>query len=114
MTAALVLLALVAAFTAGAVVESRRRPDPNPGLQAQLDQARAEVWDWHDRWEQSEARVQVAANGLIRWRRSALRWKALADSHADILAALGREVAEGGHLGPDPDHPSMRGRGDAG
>lgn len=86
MTAALVLLALVGAFAAGAVVESRRHACPD------------------------DKRLRIACNGLIRWRNDALKWRATAEGHAAVLRALGRTVAEGGTAidGRDPRHPSMR------
>lgn len=85
MTDVWVALALIVGAAIGATIESRRHVCSN------------------------DKRARIAANGLIRWRNDALRWKAEAEGHAIVLRALGRVVAEGGTVtGPDQRHPSMR------
>lgn len=84
---AVYLLGLLTAFALGAVVESRRHICPDP--------------------VEEHARAMRSLGNAVA---AARRWKARAEGHEVVLAALGRQVADGGTV--DERHPSQR-RGEA-
>lgn len=89
--AALVVLAFVVGVAVGGCVEAWRHQCGDV-----------------ERWHRSATAWARCAG---RWRHEALRWQATAEGHAEVLAALGRSVAEGGTVvDPDGRHPSVRRR----
>lgn len=73
-------------------------PGPAPAVVARLDQALAAARAWESDARRLEAREAVAKAAVRRWARAASYWYTIARRHEDVLAALGRHVAEGGSV----------------
>ena len=102
MTIALIILTALTFTAVGAAIETRTsRPDSDVALRARLDQIESELVDAHRECVRLLAREQLLAQAAARYLRGAKYWYQVAAGHEQILAALGRQVAEGQSIQED-------------